>query len=235
MGVFKRQDNVDQGLLLPPSLRDWLPKEHLVWFISDTVDELDLDVFVERYRACGRGEQPYPPRMMLKVLLYAYSTGVFSSRKIAAKLETDVAFRVLGAGLFPDFRTLCRFRTRHRDDFTSVFVQVVQIVQIAKEAGLAKFGTLAIDGSKVKANASKHRAMSYGRMNEEEKRLRRQIRKIVAATKKQDSLEDHEFGPDFRGSARRPICVGWHPDCDGRSASCEASVRSSKAVCCTPS
>lgn len=196
MGVFKRQDNVDQGLLLPPSLRDWLPKDHLAWFISDTVDELELDAFVERYRACGKGEQPYPPRMMLKVLLFAYSTGVFSSRRIAAKLETDVAFRVLGAGLFPDFRTLCRFRTRHRDDFTSVFVQVVQI---AKEAGLAKFGTLAVDGSKVKANASKHRAMSYGRMKEEEKRLRREIRKIVAATKKQDSLEDQEFGPDFRG------------------------------------
>ena len=196
MGVFKRQDNVDQGLLLPPSLRDWLPKDHLVWFISDTVDALDLDGFAERYRSCGRGEQAYPPRMMLKVLLFAYSTGVFSSRKIAAKLETDVAFRVLGTGLFPDFRTLCRFRTRHRDDFTSVFVQVVQI---AMESGLAKFGTLAIDGSKFKANASKHRAMSYGRMKEETRRLRREIRKIVATTKKQDSLEDRELGPDFRG------------------------------------
>lgn len=196
MGVFKRQDNLDQGLLLPPSLRDWLPKDHLAWFISDTVDELDLDAFVKRYRACGKGEQAYPPRMLLKVLLYAYSTGVFSSRKIAAKLETDVAFRVLGAGLFPDFRTICRFRTRHRDDFSNVFVQVVQIAQ---EAGLVKFGTLAIDGSKIKANASKHRAMSYDRMRAEEKRLRREVRKIVAATKKQDSLEDREFGPDFRG------------------------------------
>jgi len=77
-GAFKRQDNVDQGLLLPPSLREWLPQDHLVWFISDTVDELDLDAFVDRNRACGKGEQPYPPRMMLKVLLFAYSTGVFS-------------------------------------------------------------------------------------------------------------------------------------------------------------
>ena len=196
MAVFKRHDNIDQGLLLPPSLRDWLPKNHPAWFFSDTVDELDLDEFVERYRVCGKGEQAYPPRVMLKVLLYAYSTGTFSSRGIAAKLETDVAFRVLGAGLFPDFRTICRFRTRHRDDFTNVFVQVVQI---AKEAGLVKLGTLAIDGSKFKANASKHRAMSYERMKDEEKRLRREIRKIVAAAKKQDSLDDREFGRDFRG------------------------------------
>ena len=84
MGTFKRQDNINQGYLLPPSLRDWLPEDHLVWFISDTVDELDLDAFLERYRACGKGEQAYPPRTMLKILLYAYSTGVFSSRKIAA-------------------------------------------------------------------------------------------------------------------------------------------------------
>lgn len=196
MGVFKRQDNLRQGFLLPPSLKDWLPEDHLVWFIADTVDALDLDAFVARYRACGKGEQAYPPQMMLKVLLFAYSTSVFSSRKIAAKLETDVAFRVLGAGLFPDFRTICRFRTLHRDDFTNVFVQVVQIAQ---EAGLVKFGTLAIDGSKIKANASKHRAMSYDRMKQEEKKLRREIRRIVAATKTQDSLEDREFGPDFRG------------------------------------
>ena len=196
MGTFKRYDNVDQGLLLPPSLRDWLPEDHLVWFISETVDQLDLDAFLERYRISGKGEQAYPPRTMLKILLYAYSTGVFSSRKIAANLETDVALRVLGAGLFPDFRTICRFRTRHGDDFTDVFVQVVQI---ATEAGLTKFGTLAIDGTKIKANASKHRAMSYERMKAEEKRLRNEIRKIVAATKKQDSLEDQEFGPDFRG------------------------------------
>jgi len=196
MGVFKRCDNLNQGLLLPLSLRDWLPESHLAWFIAETVDELDLDAFAEKYRVCGKGEQAYPPHVMLRILLYAYSSGVFSSRKIAAKLETDVAFRVLGAGLFPDFRTICNFRTRHRDDFAGVFVQVVQIAQ---ETGLAKFGTLAIDGSKIKANASKHRAMSYDRMKSEEKRLRREIQRIIAATKKQDALEDREFGPDFRG------------------------------------
>lgn len=133
---------------------------------------------------------------MLKILLYAYSTGLFSSRKIAAALHTDVALRVLGNGLFPDFRTICRFRTRHRTDFSAIFVQVVQIAQ---SSGLVKLGTLAIDGSKVKANASKHRAMSYDRMKSEERRLRREIRKIVAAAKRRDRLEDEEFGRDFRG------------------------------------
>jgi len=196
VGTFKRHDNLDQGLLLPPSLRDWLPADHLVWFIDETVDELDLDAFLERYRTCGKGEQAYPPRVMLKVLLYAYSSGVFSSRKIASMLATDVAFRVLGRGLFPDFRTICRFRTRHADDFANVFVQ---IVRVAKESGLVKLGTLAIDGSKIKANASKHKAMSYERMKSEDKRLREEIRKIVAASEQLDQLEDEEFGPDFRG------------------------------------
>ena len=196
MGAFKRYDDVNQGLLFPPSPRDWLPQDHVAWFVSDTVDQLDLDGFLERYRVCGKGEQAYPPAVMLKILLYGYSVGIFSSRKIAAGLETDVALRVLGGGLFPDFRTICRFRNLHKKDFSQVFVQVVQI---AKGAGLLKLGTLAIDGSKIKANASKHRAMSYERMQQEENRLRRQIQKIVAAAKRQDVLEDEEFGSDFRG------------------------------------
>jgi transposase len=196
VGVFKRYDDVNQGLLFPPSPRDWLPDDHLAWFVSDTVDQLDLDAFIESYRACGKGEQAYPPAVMLKILLYAYSVGIFSSRKIAAGLHTDVPLRVLGGGLFPDFRTICRFRNVHKKALSKVFVQ---LVQIAKDAGLVKLGTLAIDGSKIKANASKHRAMSYERMQQEENRLLRQIQKIVAAAKRKDVLEDEEFGPDFRG------------------------------------
>ena len=134
--------------------------------------------------------------MMLRVLLYAYATGVRSSRQIAAKLTTDIAFRVLAGELFPDFRTISSFRIRHREEFAAVFAQVVQI---AREAGLVKLGTVAIDGSKVHANASKHRAMSYQRMQEEEKRLRREIRAILAAADAEDQLEDEQFGPDFRG------------------------------------
>ena len=133
---------------------------------------------------------------MLKILLYAYSVGVSSSRKITAELETSVAFRVLGAGLFPDFRTICRFRNRHKTDFVRIFMQVVQIAQAS---GMVRLGMLAIDVSKVKANASKHQAMSYDRMKQEEKRLRAEIRKILAASKRRDALEDDDFGPDFRG------------------------------------
>jgi transposase len=196
VGTFKRHDDINQGFLFPPSPRDWLPDGHLSWFISDTIDELELDGFLDKYRFCGKGEQAYPPRVMLKILLYAYSVGMFSSRKIAAALYTDVPLRVLGSGLFPDFRTICRFRNKHGYEFASLFAQVVQI---AKGAGLVKVGTIAVDGSKVKANASRHKAMSYGRMTDEEKRLKREIRKIVAASRKQDELEVDEFGPDFRG------------------------------------
>lgn len=196
MGRFKIAEDPNQGYLLPPSMKDWLPEGHLAWFISDTVDQLDIDGFVDEYRICGKGELPYPPRVMLKILIYAYCVGVFSSRKIAQHLEESVPFRILGSGLFPGHRTICRFRERHLDQFAGVFVQVVQI---AKSAGLVKLGTVAVDGSKVKANASRHKAMSYARMQEEEERLKKEIREIAAAAAGQDALEDGQFGPDFRG------------------------------------
>lgn len=185
-----------QAFLLPPSPRDWLPEDHLAWFLADTVEQLDLEPFLQRYRYCGKGEQAYPPQVMLRILLYAYATGVRSSRKIAASLVTDVAFRVLAGELFPDFRTISNFRKRHQEEFAAVFSQVVQIAQ---EAGLVKLGTVAIDGSKVRANASRHRAMSYDRMQQEEKRLQQQIRAILDAADAEDRLEDEQFGPDFRG------------------------------------
>ena len=186
----------DQAAMFPVSPRDWLPDGHQAFFISDTVNQLDLSSFRALYRPAGRGELPYNPTMMLKVLLYAYSVGVFSSRKIAQRLEEDVAFRFLSAGQFPNHRTICRFRERHLNDFEDVFVQVVQI---ARESGLVTMGKLAIDGSKVKANASKHKAMSYERMKEEEKRLRKEIRAITERAQGRDAEEDVEFGPDFRG------------------------------------
>jgi transposase len=166
----------DQVLLFPPSPRDWLPEDHLVWFISDAVDELDIGPLLARYRPSGKGNLAYHPRMMLKLLIYGYATGVFSSRKIARQIEENVAFRVLAAGHRPNHRTICRFRERHLEDFEDQFVQVVQI---ATAAGLAKLGTIALDGSKVKANASKHKAMSYERMQEEERRLAREIRELT--------------------------------------------------------
>jgi hypothetical protein len=134
--------------------------------------------------------------MMAKVLVYAYATGVFSSRKIARKLEEDVAFRVLGAENFPAHRTVCDFRKEHWKEFEQLFVQVVRL---AKELGLVSLGTLAIDGSKVKANASKHKAMSYGRMKEEEKRLRKEIRGFLRQAENLDRDEDRRYGADRRG------------------------------------
>ena len=168
----------DQMLLLPADLRAWLPEGHLAHHVSDLVDGVDLTAFYAPYAGDGRRNAPYAPRMMVKVLLYAYATGVFSSRGIARKLEEDVAFRVLGAGNFPQHRTLCEFRRRHLSDFKELFVAVVRL---ARELGLARFGKLSIDGTKVRANASKRKAMSYGRMAKEERRLRGEIEARLAA------------------------------------------------------
>lgn len=192
---FRRYEP-DQSLLLPPSLRDWLPEDHLAFFLSDAIDALDLSGFHARYGDEGPGCQAFDPRMMLKVLVYAYATGTFSSRKIARKLHEDVAYRVLGSDNFPAHRTISDFRQRHLPEFNDLFVQVVQT---AHEIGLVKLGTVAVDGSKVKANASKHKAMSYKRMKEEEKRLRKEIRELMAKAKKTDDQEDKRYGKDRRG------------------------------------
>jgi len=186
----------EQDLLLPPSLKEWLPQGHLAHFISDVIDILDLSAFYAPYEGDGRRNAPYEPRMMLKVLIYAYASGVFSSRKIARKLEEDVAFRVLGAGNFPRHRTLCDFRKHHLEDFKSVFKEVVQI---AREAELIQLGTLAIDGTKVRANASKHKAMSYDRLQQEEQRLAQEIAELCAQAHTVDADEDQRYGAERRG------------------------------------
>ena len=167
----------DQSLLFPASPRDWLPEGHLAFFIGDTVDALDLRAFYAPYDGDGRRNQPFDPRLLVKVLLYAYATGTFSSRRIARKLEEDVAYRLLAANNFPAHRTIAEFRQQHLAIFEALFVQVVAI---AREAGLVQLGALAIDGTKVKANASKHKAMSYGRMLEQERQLRAQIAALTA-------------------------------------------------------
>jgi transposase len=186
----------DQQFLLPPSPHDWLPEGHLSHFISDTIDQLDISEFDAHYRDAGKGNVPYHPRLMLKLLVYGYASGVFSSRKIAAAVEDRISFRVLAAGESPSHRTLARFRKDHLAAFEALFVQVVQI---AVASGLATLGTLAVDGSKVRANASKHKAMSYERMQEKEAQLRKEIKAITARAADCDAAEDVEFGPDFRG------------------------------------
>ncbi len=186
----------DQGLLLPSDLRDWLPAGHLAHHVSDLVDGLDLKAFYVRYEGDGRRKSPYEPRMMAKVLIYGYATGVFSSRGLARKLEEDVAFRVLAAGNFPSHRTLCEFRRRHLSDFKKLFVEVVGL---AREMGVANFGRLSVDGTKVRANASKRKAMSYARMLEEERRLKGEIEALVSRARETDAAEDARFGEAFRG------------------------------------
>ena len=186
----------DQGLLLLPDMRDWLSEGHLAHHVGDLVDGLDLSVFYAPYEGDGRRKSPYEPRMMLKVLIYGYATGVFSSRGLARKLQEDVAFRVLAAGNFPSHRTLCEFRRRHLGDFKRLFVEVARL---AAETGMANFGKLSIDGTKVRANASKRKAMSYGRMLEEERRLQAEIEALLDRAGAVDAEEDARFGEDFRG------------------------------------
>src|SRR3989441_2428743 len=152
----------DQLLLMPPALADWVPEDHLARFVSDVVDTLDLAAIEESYDE-ERGYPPYHPRMMVKVLLYGYCTGVYSSRKIARQLTDSVAFRFLAAGNQPDFRTVSEFRKRHGAALAGLFQQVLRL---CRRAGLVKLGQVAIDGTKIKANASKHKAMSYRRMHE---------------------------------------------------------------------
>ena len=182
--------------MLPPSVRDWLPEGHLSYFISDTIDALDLSGFYRPYQGDGRRNSPFDPRMMVKILTYAYATGTFSSRKIAKKLEEDVAFRALCAGNFPSHRTIAEFRERHLQEFRELFGQVVRI---GAEVDLVKMGTLAVDGTKVRASASKHKAMSYGRMKQEQERLAAEIAELTARARQTDVEEDALYGAENRG------------------------------------
>lgn len=186
----------EQDLLLPPSLRDWLPENHLAYFVSDVIDQLDLRAIESYYEQEERGYPPYHPRMMTKILVYGYCVGVFSSRKLQKRLREDVAFRVLAAGNEPDFRTISDFRKLHLPALEGLFEQVLRM---ALELGAMKLGRVAIDGSKVKANASKHKAMSYKRMKEDEKRLREQVRRLLEQAEATDAAEDAAYGCDGRG------------------------------------
>jgi transposase len=185
---------------MPCALQEWLPQGHLAYFISDTVDSLDLRAFHTRYAGGGSRNQPFHPAMMVKVLVYAYATGVFSSRKIARKLHEDVAFRVLAADNFPAHRTIRDFRALHLVEFTQLFTQVVRL---AREMGLVKLGTIAVDGTKIKANASRHKAMSYGRMQTMEVELKAQIAALLKKAASTDEAEKDEPDLDIPAEIER--------------------------------
>ena len=196
MAKTYRPYSPDQMFLLPPSLKDWLPENHLVYFVSDVVDQLDLSKIESVYERDDRGQPPYNPRMMTKILVYSYCTGIFSSRKIQKRLIEDVAFRVLAAGNQPDFRTISDFGKIHLEALQGLFEQVLKL---ALTAGAIKLGRVALDGSKVKANASKHKAMSYKRMKDDEKNLRDEVKQLLTQAKVTDDEEDSRYGKDKVG------------------------------------
>lgn len=191
-----REWNSDQSWLFPPSPQDWLPDGHLVYFLMDVSEQLDLSPIMEKHDSEKGGKPPYHPRMMLVLLLYSYCIGVFSSRKIAARCETDVAFRVIVGDNIPDFRTISEYRRRHLTEFQQLFVEVLRL---CRESGMLKVGRLALDGTKIKANASRHKAMSYDRMLVEEKRLQAEIDELLKQAQADDDADDAEHGHDSRG------------------------------------
>jgi len=191
-----RMDHLDQGLLLPPSLHDWLPERHLARFVAEVVETLDLQAIYESYAGDGRGLAAYQPTMMVRVLLYGYCVGVVSSRKIERATYEDVGFRFLSADTHPDHDTIAAFRARHLSALAGLFVQALRLCE---RAGLVKLGHVAIDGTKIKANASKHKAMSYARMTETEARLRAEVEALLRHAAEVDAAEDAQYGPGVRG------------------------------------
>ena len=186
----------DQLLLLPPSLRDWLPADHLAYCVADLVEDLNLQPILNTYGELTRGTVPYDPRMLVAVLLYAYAVGVPSSRQIARRLHEDIAFRVLAAHTTPDFRTISEFRTQQVVALRGLFVQVLRRCQ---HAGLVTLGHMALDGTKLKANASKHKAMSDDRMVTAEGRLQAEVDGLLQQASDADARDDAQYGTDRTG------------------------------------
>lgn len=183
-------------LLLPPDLRKWLPENHLALFISDVVDALDLTEIRDKYHHLEGGHPAYHPAMMVKLLFYGYCVGIRSSRRIEQKTYEDIAFRVLSCDMHPDHSRISDFRKRHLAAISRLFVQVLEI---CKEAGLVKLGHVALDGSKLKADASKHKAMSYDRMLTRERELAAEVDRLLAEAEALDEKEDKKYGKGKRG------------------------------------
>ena len=196
MSKTYRPWNVDQAMLLPPSVRELVPAGHLAHFVRDLVrDSLDLSAILDDYRE-ERGYPPYHPVMMTALLLYSYCQGVYSSRRMAAACEQRVDFMAITALQQPDFRTISDFRKRHLPALGALFGQVLVLCE---QAGLVKLGHVALDGTKIKANASKHKAMSYGRMKQREAELAAEVQKWLAQAEAADAAEDQALGRERRG------------------------------------
>jgi len=173
--------------LLPPSLQDWLPEDHLARFVVEIVDQLDLGSLKAAY--AGRGSQPYNPEMLLALLFYGYATGVFSSRKLERSTYDSVAFRFIAANAHPDHDTIAVFRKRFLPQLKTLFIQ---ILLIAQQTGIMKLGTVSLDGTKVKANASKHKALSYSHACKLEEQLKSEVTELL----RQAEIADQTDLPD---------------------------------------
>ena len=186
-----REWQPDAGWLFPPSPRDWLPEDHLVYFLLDVTAQVDISPIVDDYDSGNGGQPPFHPRMMLVLLLYSYSVGAFSSRKIMQRCVTDAAFRIIVGEDIPDFRRIAEFRARHLKHLQALFLEVLVL---CREAGLLKVGRLSLDGTKIKANASRNKAMSYDRMGPEIERLQQEIDALLARAGDADDVDDEQFG-----------------------------------------
>jgi len=191
-----RDYSPNQDFLLPPSLREWIPSDHLANFISDVVDALDLSEIIGAYDNSQGGQAPFHPVLMTKLLLYAYSIGVPSSRRIEKSTYEVIPFRVLSAIQHPDHDTLSEFRKRHLVALGRIFLQVLEL---CRKAGLVKLGHVALDGTKVKANASKHKAMSYSHMQKKTDELEAEIARLLGEAEAIDAAEDVKYGKGKRG------------------------------------
>jgi transposase len=190
-----------QTFLLPPSLDDWLPERHIARFIAEVVDGLlDLSEIYDSYESAA-GAPPYDPRLMLKLVLYGYSTGVTSSREMERRLSDDVAFRWLAANAAPDYRSISRFRRRHLHALDALFVQVLAL---CAEAGLVRLGRVALDGTKLRASASRHKAMSHDRLGPRIEEIEAQVKAMLAEAEATDRAEDEIYGEDCRGDELPP-------------------------------
>jgi len=179
--------NRNQPFLLPPSIQDWLPKEHLARFIVEIVEQLDLSKIESQYS--GKGKDAYHPQVMLSLLFYGYATGVFSSRKIERATYDSVAFRYISANTHPDHDTIANFRKRFLAELTDLFVQ---ILSVAQEMGVLKVGKVSLDGTKVKASASKHKALSYAHAIKLQKQLEDEVQMLLQKAKNADNQEDND-------------------------------------------
>ncbi len=186
----------DQNLLLPPSLAEWLPANHVAYFIRDVLDQMDLSEFYSRYDSSRGGQPAYEPSMMLGLLILAYSGGLYSSRKIEKATYESIPFRVLSANQHPDHDTIASFRRRHLKAFSRLFLEILRLCQ---QAGLVKLGHIALDGTKLHANASKHKAMSYQRVKKKEAQLEIEIQELLQQAEAADSQEDSRYGAGVGG------------------------------------